>query len=58
MTDKLYKDFGKQIKNLTLVTSSSGAYEVVVDGNLVYSKKATRRHATYPEVRDAIRALN
>lgn len=57
MTDKLYKEFGKQISNLTLVTSSGGAYEVEVDGNLVYSKLATKRHATFPEVRDAIRAL-
>jgi len=57
MTDKLYKDFGKQIENLTLVSSSGGAYEVDVDGTLVYSKLATKRHATYPEVRNAIRAL-
>ena len=34
MTDKLYKDFGKQIENLTLVSSSGGAYEVDVDGTI------------------------
>ncbi len=57
MTEKLYQDFGKQIEDLTLVSSSGGAYEVNVDGTLVYSKFATKRHATYPEVRDAIRAM-
>ena len=57
MTDKLYKDFRDQIEALTLISSSGGVYEVEVDGHLVYSKKATKRHATYPEVRDAIRAL-
>lgn len=57
MTEKLYQDFGKQIEELTLVSSSGGAYEVDVDGTLVYSKFATKRHATYPEVRDAIRAM-
>ena len=57
MTDKLYKDFRDKIEALTLISSSGGAYEVKVDGHLVYSKKATKRHATYSEVRDAIRAL-
>lgn len=57
MTDKLYKEFGKQIKNLTLISGEGGAFEVEVDGNLVYSKRKTRRHATFPEVKRAILAL-
>lgn len=57
MTGQLYDEFGADINELTLITSSGGAFEVVVDGNLVYSKKAMRRHATFGEVRDAIHAL-
>jgi selenoprotein W-related protein len=55
MTEQLFSEFGEQIDSLVLVPSSGGVFEVEVDGNLLYSKKATRRHATYEEVRDAIR---
>lgn len=57
MTEQLYKKFGAQINEVTLITSSGGAFEVEVDGNLVYSKKNTRRHATFEEVHRAILAL-
>ncbi len=33
-----------------LVKSSNGAFEVTVDGRLVYSKFATGRHATHEEI--------
>jgi selenoprotein W-related protein len=55
MTEQLFNEFGEQIDSLVLVPSSGGVFEVEVDGNLLYSKKETRRHATYEEVRDAIR---
>jgi selenoprotein W-related protein len=55
MTEKLISEFGTEIESLTLLPSAGGVFEVVVDGSLLYSKKATRRHATYEEVRDAIR---
>ncbi len=56
MTEKLIEEFADSIETLTLIPSSGGVYEVDVDGELLYSKKATRRHATWDEVRDAIRA--
>jgi selT/selW/selH-like putative selenoprotein len=37
-----------------LVESSGGLFEVTVDGNLVFSKKAVRRHAEPGEVLKAI----
>jgi selT/selW/selH-like putative selenoprotein len=37
-----------------LVESSGGLFEVTVDGKLVFSKKATRRHAEPGEVLKAI----
>ena len=39
-----------------LVESSGGVFEVILDGEIVYSKKRTGRHAEWPEVRDAIAA--
>jgi selenoprotein W-related protein len=38
-----------------LIESSGGVFEVAVDGNLVFSKKATRRHAEPGEVVGLIR---
>jgi selenoprotein W-related protein len=40
-----------------LVPSSGGVFEVTVDGTLVFSKKALRRHAQPGEVVDLIRRL-
>ncbi len=38
-----------------LVPSSGGVFEVTVDGSLVFSKKALRRHAQPGEVLELIR---
>jgi len=40
-----------------LVQSSGGLFEVTVDGQLVFSKKASRRHALPGEVVQAIQRL-
>jgi selenoprotein W-related protein len=42
---------------VTLVPSRGGVFEVTVDSELVYSKKATGRHAEYDEVLAKIRSL-
>jgi selenoprotein W-related protein len=42
---------------VTIVPSRGGVFEVEVDGNLVYSKKATGRHAEYEEVLKSVREL-
>ena len=39
---------------MELIASGGGVFEVVVDGRLVYSKKATGRHCTHEEVIEAI----
>jgi selT/selW/selH-like putative selenoprotein len=36
--------------DVRLIPSSGGAFEVTVDGTLVFSKKASRRHAEPGEV--------
>jgi selenoprotein W-related protein len=43
------------IADLTLVTGSKGVFDVEVDGTLLYSKKATGRHAEPGEVLDLFR---
>ena len=40
-----------------LIPSSGGVFDVVVNGELVFSKKAVGRHAEPGEVQAAIRAL-
>ena len=46
----LLHDYQHVIAELTLVTGSQGVFEVVVDGEVLYSKKATGRHAEPGEV--------
>ncbi len=44
MTETLITTFRNKIARLTLVPSSGGRFEVTIDGELVYSKKATGKH--------------
>lgn len=37
-----------------MVPSGGGVFEVTVNGDLVFSKKATKRHPTYSDVRTAL----
>ena len=41
--------------DVQLIPGSGGVFEVTVDGNLVFSKKALRRHAAPGEVLELIR---
>lgn len=47
-------DYAAQIETLTLQPSRGGVFEVTLDGELVYSKKETRRHASLEELREVI----
>lgn len=38
------------IAELTLITGSKGVFDVIVDGELLYSKQQTGRHAAAGEV--------
>lgn len=46
----LLHDYQHIVEELTLVTGSGGAFEVVVDGEVLFSKKAEGRHAEPGEV--------
>jgi selenoprotein W-related protein len=51
----LLEEFEQDISDLKLVPSRGGVFEVVVDGDLLYSKKATGRHAEHDEVLKLLR---
>ena len=46
----LLHDYQHVIESLTLVTGSKGVFDVEVDGELLYSKQQTGRHAEPAEV--------
>ena len=46
----LLHDYQHVVESLTLVTGSKGVFEVVVDDVVLYSKRATGRHAKPGEV--------
>jgi len=49
------EDHGHDISQLTIVPSAGGVFEVDVDGERVYSKKATGRHAKPGEISNTVR---
>ena len=46
----LLDDYQHVIEDLTLVTGDKGVFDVVVDGETIYSKAETGRHADEGEV--------
>ena len=55
MVDQILTEFEERVEAITLIPSRGGLFEVIVDDQLVYSKKATGRHAEYDEVAAQIR---
>lgn len=53
--DDLLHDYQHVIDDLTVVTGSKGVFDVEVDGELIYSKWATGRHAEPGEVLERFR---
>lgn len=49
-TDDLLSNYQHVIEDLRLVTGAAGVFDVVVDGELIYSKGETGRHAEDGEV--------
>ncbi len=54
---ELTKEFEFNIKSISLIPADKGKYEVSVDGQLVYSKLKTGRHAEEGEVLELVRAI-
>jgi selenoprotein W-related protein len=57
MVELLLGEFEQNISRIALVPSGGGVFEVDVDGTLVYSKKATGRHAEPEDVLVPVRDL-
>jgi predicted Rdx family selenoprotein len=53
----LLHDYQHVIEDLRLITGSKGAFEVVVDGNMLFSKHAEGRHAKPGEVLERFKQL-
>ena len=54
---ELLKNFEADIEAITLVPSEGGRFEVTVNGQLIYSKLKTGRHAEPGEVTGLVRKL-
>ena len=50
MEGALKKEHGDIISEIELVESAGGAFEIRVNGDLIYSKLETGRHADPPEI--------
>lgn len=56
MTEALLGRFESSIESLTLIPGGGGVFEVTVDGDLIFSKKALGRHAEIDEVLKSFKA--
>jgi predicted Rdx family selenoprotein len=54
-TNDLLSSYQHVIESLTLVTGTKGVFDVEVDGELLYSKHSTTRHAEPGEVLELFR---
>ncbi len=57
LADELLKEFEHLIESITLVPSEGGRFEVTVNGQLLYSKLQTKRHAEAGEVLRLVRKM-
>jgi selenoprotein W-related protein len=57
MVEHLLGEFEERIERMTLIPSTGGVFEVAVDGNLVYSKQETGRHAEPEDVLGPVRNI-
>ena len=57
LTDELLKNYEHVIETIMLVPSEGGLFEVTVNGQLLYSKLETHRHAAPGEVLEWVKKL-
>lgn len=50
LAQELFKDYEHVIESVALVPSDGGKFEVSVNGELVFSKLQTKRHAEAGEI--------
>ncbi len=57
LTDELLKNYEHVIETIMLIPSEGGRFEVTVNGQLLYSKLETHRHAAPGEVLELMKKL-
>jgi selenoprotein W-related protein len=57
LVDELLKDYEHAIESVALIPSDEGRFEVSVNGELVYSKLQTKRHAEAGEIVNRIHKM-
>ncbi len=57
LAEELLKNYEHLIETITLVPSDGGRFEVTVNGQLLYSKLDTHRHAEPGEVLGLVRKI-
>ncbi len=55
MAAELLKAYEFDISRLILIPSDGGRFEVSVNGELIYSKLATRKHADPQQIKQMVR---
>ena len=55
LTDELLRGWAPIIKSVDLIPSSKGRFEVILDGDLIFSKASLGRHATPGEIAAIVR---
>ncbi|MDQ5824362.1 MAG: Rdx family protein [Chloroflexota bacterium] len=57
MAEEIIEAYGDDLETITLVRGGKGRFEVTADGQEVYSKSRTKRHAEPGEVVDNLGKL-
>jgi selenoprotein W-related protein len=57
LMDELLKNYEHVIESVALIPSDEGRFEVVVNGQLVFSKSQLKRHAEAGEIINLIHKL-
>jgi selenoprotein W-related protein len=57
LTDELLKHYEHLVEEIKLIPSDGGKFEVTVNGQVLYSKSATHRHAEPGEVLGLVRKI-
>jgi selenoprotein W-related protein len=57
LTEELLKHYEHVTEEIKLIPSDGGRFEITVNGQLIYSKLATHRHAEQGEVLGLVRKI-
>jgi selenoprotein W-related protein len=58
LADDLLKNFEPEIESVVLVPSNGGRYEISVNGQLIFSKLQTGRHAELGEIIELVKKIS